>query len=158
MSQVRIIADLHLGHRNICKYRPCDSVHEHEQLIIDGWNRVVGKRDVVYVLGDAVFESTRLHIVDQLRGRKILVRGNHDKLKAHEYLSVFEDILGIKKYHGTWLSHAPIHPRELRGCFNIHGHVHNETVPDNRYFNACIENIGYEPILFQEIINILESQ
>lgn len=156
MSQVRIIADLHLGHRNICKYRPFDSIKQHEQAIIDGWNNVVGKRDVVYVLGDAVFESTSLHVLGGLRGRKILVRGNHDKLKAHEYLSVFEDVLGIIKYHGAWLSHAPIHPKELRGCVNIHGHVHNETIKDQRYFNACIENIGYEPMLFQNIMATME--
>ena len=158
MSNIRVIADPHLGHRNICKYRPFDTMEEHEQHIVDEWNSVVHKRDVVYVLGDAVFDSKSLYRIGQMKGRKILVRGNHDSLKAHEYLSVFEDVIGIIKKSGVWLSHAPIHPQELRGHFNIHGHVHNDTIPDDRYFNACIENIGYAPVLFQDIIKILESR
>ena len=156
MSNLRIIADPHLGHRNICEYRPFKTMYEHEQHIVREWNKVVGKRDVVYVLGDAVFDSKSLYVVEQLMGRKILVRGNHDSLKTHEYLSVFEEVLGIIKKNKAWLSHAPIHPQELRGCPNIHGHVHNNTIPDKRYFNACIENIGYAPMLFADIMKRLE--
>jgi calcineurin-like phosphoesterase family protein len=60
-------------------------------------------------------------------------------------------VAGIIKYKGFWLSHAPIHPEELRGKPNIHGHVHTNTLNDSRYFNASLENIGYKPVSIEEV-------
>ena len=43
------------------------------------------------------------------------------------------------------MSHAPIHPNELRGRFNLHGHVHQNSITlpdgslDDRYINCCVE-------------------
>jgi calcineurin-like phosphoesterase family protein len=159
MSRVYIISDTHLGHNAICKYRTeFSTAEEHNHHILEEWNSVVTRRDTVYLLGDAVFSMDAMLCAKQLNGNKILVRGNHDKLDTHVYLTAFKHIYGVIKYKGIWLSHAPIHPQELRGCYNIHGHVHNETIPDSRYFNACIENIGYKPILFTDIVDILNKR
>ena len=51
---VFIIADAHLFHKNIINYcgRPFENVEEMNNTIIKNWNRVVGKHDIVYVLGD----------------------------------------------------------------------------------------------------------
>jgi calcineurin-like phosphoesterase family protein len=98
------------------------------------------------------FESLK-----ELNGVKRLVRGNHDEFKVEKYLQVFEDVLGITTYKGYWVSHAPIHPVELRGKRNIHGHVHGNTIKDNeggvdnRYINVCIENTNGTPRLFKDI-------
>lgn len=164
MSRVYFISDLHLGHKRILEFsgalREGSTVEEHDRLLIRKWNNLVRKRDLVYVLGDVCMHST-LDIVGELQGRKVLIRGNHDQFKTTEYLKYFEEVHGIMKYKRYWLSHAPVHPDELRGCHNIHGHVHHNTVKiysegegliyDSRYINVCCEVNNSIPIPFEDI-------
>lgn len=175
MSRVYFIGDLHFGHTHIHKFRtqfPSEIVHR--AYLMERWIDTVGKRDVVYVLGDAAFTQEGLDDVGLLPGRKILIRGNHDKLPTESYLSVFAEVEGVVNYKGMWLTHIPIHPSELYGRTNIHGHCHRggpqdvhvcpSTVRGHHigatatYFNTCAEHLPepYTPIeLFemQEIIN-----
>lgn len=159
MSRVFFIGDLHFGHKGIQRFRGM-SEEENRQLIIDNWNKIVTKRDKVWVMGDSVFYKPYLQYIDQLEGRKFLIRGNHDMLSTEEYMSVFEEVHGIFKYKNFWLSHAPIHPNELRGKRNIHGHVHFSTVLDSyldydfNYFNTSCEMLNYTPISYEEIMSI----
>lgn len=145
-----VISDLHLGHKNILKYsgtlRGGTTSEEHDQWIIDQWNSVVKKADVVYILGDAAFSLDAYKKLKKMKGQKVLVRGNHDINNVRHLVDYFSDIQGIISYRGTfWLTHAPIHPQELRGRINIHGHVHQNSIlgpdgqPDPRYINACVE-------------------
>jgi calcineurin-like phosphoesterase family protein len=106
----------------------------------------------VWVLGDAAFTVDGLESFRALPGRKILVRGNHDELPVQMYLSVFEEVYGITRYKKSWLTHAPIHPDELRGKSNIHGHVHLNTIPDARYVNVSAEVIAYTPVNYRDVI------
>lgn len=139
---------LHLGHRAIAKYRPfVGSCQENTDLICDEWNDVIKKNDVVYVLGDAAFDKNHLDLMGKLPGRKILVKGNHDTfVTAKEQLEVFEEIHGMVKYKGIWLTHCPMHPNELWNKPNLHAHVHSNTVMingtlDKRYLNVCADNL-----------------
>ena len=135
-------SDLHFGHKNIQKFRHhVTSEEDNRQLIKNDWLKHISKRDDVYVLGDACFTMETLGDFKELPGRKFLVRGNHDKLNTLAYLSVFDGIYGLVKYKEFWLSHAPIHPDELRGRINLHGHVHYNSINDPRYFNCCVENV-----------------
>lgn len=139
---VYFISDLHLGHKNIlnfCPNRKGETVDEHDQFIVDQIKSVMTKKDVLYVLGDVAFEVEKLKLLEQVKGKKILVRGNHDTFDLEVYTKYFGDVLGLAKYKEFWLSHAPIHPEELRYKKNIHGHVHIHTIPDNRYINVCID-------------------
>lgn len=139
---VYFCSDLHFGHKNIQKFRTtCVSEEDNRQIIKDDWKDKVRKNDVVYILGDACFTMETVADFEILPGRKILIRGNHDLLNTAVYLKYFEGVYGLLKYKEFWLSHAPIHPDELRGKVNLHGHVHYATIPDNRYFNCCVENI-----------------
>ena len=135
-------SDLHFGHRHIEKFRKhVSSEEDNRTKIKDDWNTHVTKRDIVYVLGDACFTRETLEDFKELPGKKYLIRGNHDVLDTSTYLKVFESVYGLYKYKGFWLSHAPIHPNELRGKINLHGHVHYATIDDPRYFNCCVENL-----------------
>lgn len=145
-----VISDLHLGHKNILKYsgefRGGTTSEEHDVWLIEQWNSVVKKCDLVYVLGDFAINMPALRMAKQLKGQKVLVRGNHDKESAQHYLEYFNQVQGLLSYKGIfWLSHAPIHPQELRGRINIHGHVHQNVVlkedgsSDDRYISACVE-------------------
>ena len=76
-------ADLHLGHRNIIDYcdRPFADVDEMNAALIDRWNETVGDDDEVIVLGDFAMGriGETLPLVGLLRGRKVLLAGNHDR-------------------------------------------------------------------------------
>ena len=125
MANVWFTSDLHFGHKNIHKFRlEISSQEENERRIILDWNNLVTKRDDIYVLGDAAFTMKSVELFKTLPGRKFLVRGNHDDLDTQVYLKYFKSIYGLKKYKEFWLSHSPIHPNELRGKVNLHGHVH----------------------------------
>ena len=76
-------ADLHLGHSNIIKYcnRPFQTVEEMNEKLIQNWNDTVSDKDDIYVVGDFAFMGTKQteEFLKQLKGRKYLLRGNHDK-------------------------------------------------------------------------------
>jgi calcineurin-like phosphoesterase family protein len=154
MSGVFFAGDGHFGQKGVSNFRKrFDSDLEHNAFIIENWFSTIGKRDTVYCLGDWVFDKKSLSIMAALPGRKILLPGNHDKLRAREYLDVFDDIIGIRSYKGlAWLTHCPMHPQELYGKFNLHGHIHRNTIQDVRYVNVCMENIGYTPITLEDIM------
>lgn len=162
MSKVYFISDLHFGHKNIIRFEPYfrtgDDCIENMHTIISNWNSVIQKRDVVYVLGDVAFSKDGVNALRELRGRKKLILGNHDQqLPQAQWLDIFESVSGLIKKDGYWISHAPIHPAELRGCKNIHGHVHSASIRDaygkydDRYINVCCEAVREFPIRFDDI-------
>jgi len=150
---VYFTSDPHLGHRAICKYRPYfSSPEENTKFFVDFWKQKIKKQDVVYILGDVAFDVEHLMLLKPLRGRKILIKGNHDDYIPTKYhVEIFEEIYGMLSYKGMWLTHCPIHPSEMRKRkANIHGHVHDKTVqkswgawkrPDPKYINVCIDEL-----------------
>lgn len=158
MSVVYITSDLHLGHKSITRFRTeFSSQKEHEDCILNGILSTVRPRDVLYILGDCAFNQEGLNLLKAVPCRMRLILGNHDtdrSLNIKDWVGsgVFEEIHSLWKYKKAWLSHAPIHPQELRGRINIHGHVHQATIDDPRYVNVCVENTGYKPVNYQEII------
>lgn len=161
MSNVYVIADLHFGHKNIANFRRMaefDDEKSHREWVINNWNRKITKRDKVIVLGDACFTEEALEGISRLNGNKVLIHGNHDTLGASKYLTVFSDVLGMSRNKACWLTHAPIHPDELSGKLNLHGHVHSATINDRRYRNLSLENvIGYAPVLLYEVVQCPEK-
>ena len=148
MSRVFFIADTHFGHRNICKYRPeFSSPEEHDEYIVQQWNSVVTKAKFqVWCLGDMCIKNKYYDfnaLLSRLHGTIHVITGNHCYSPAYAKLHVAN---GLVKRYGFWLSHFPIHPDELRGKKNIHGHVHRETIQDLRYINVSCENVGYTPV------------
>lgn len=159
MANVWFISDIHAGHKAICKYRTqFASEDEHYNTIKENYHAAVTKRDHVYFLGDIAFNKGRLDDIATWTGeKKILICGNHcrDSLTMQELCDAFDEVYSLKKYKEFWMSHAPIHPNELRGKFNLHGHVHQATIDDKRYFNCCLENTNYAPISLEEIRKVV---
>jgi calcineurin-like phosphoesterase family protein len=74
-----------VNHANILKYdnRPFATVEEHDQVLLDNWNAIVGEADTVYVLGDFCLHSNADNArkwVAQLSGTIYLVYGNHNNI------------------------------------------------------------------------------
>jgi len=145
-------SDPHLGHKNIHKLRDVASPEENVRLFFEEARRKLHKRCLIYFLGDVMFDIKYLEMIKALPGRKKLIKGNHDELLTLENIKdVFESVDGIIKYKKFWLTHAPMHPDELRNKVNIHGHVHYATIPDKRYVNICPEETGQYFITLEEI-------
>lgn len=163
MSRVYVIADLHLGHKNICKFRTqFSSVQEHDLYVVGKILETCGKRDTLYLLGDCFFTEESLEYLEVMKaniGKIHLVLGNHcsenDQRQRFIKKMLSEDLIdsvhGLLKYKGCWLTHAPIHPDELRGNFCAYGHGHHKKIDDPRYFGVSCEQIDYTPIDFQRI-------
>ena len=167
MSNVYITSDLHIGHKNICKYRPeFTSAEQHNTTMIDNVFNTVGKRDTLWLLGDIIFDHQYdwfYYELCQNIGNVNLILGNHCSLPTNRQRIIgFAQECGVKlhslvSYKGCWLSHHPIHPHELRGKYNIHGHMHREVIDDPRYYNACVEHTDWKPTLFSEIKTEIEE-
>ena len=154
MSKVYFFSDLHLGHKRILEfsgdYRGGGTIDEHDTWVINQINSVVNKRDTLWLLGDLAFTREALYRLSEIKGYKKIILGNHDGFPIEEYMKFGRVYPGIVKYNKHWLSHAPVHPTELRGCPNIHGHVHHNTLPDNRYYNVSVENYKV-PMTIQQL-------
>lgn len=152
MSLVWFCSDLHLGHKKIGEFRQPHvfSEEENNTRILSDWKKHVNKRSIVFVLGDFCFDKELFDSLDLPGQKKILIRGNHDRFQTKQYLSFFDEIEGLVKYKNMWLSHPPIHPDELRGKVNVHGHTHFHNIRTNgilypkndpRYLNICPEQL-----------------
>jgi calcineurin-like phosphoesterase family protein len=150
-----ICSDLHLGHKNICKYRDeFISDESHDLFIKKGLEEVDGKKSMIFFLGDIALDYESLEFISKLKARKVLICGNHDLdrqvNKMSDLVEVYDDVYGLYKYKGFWLSHAPIHPCELRGKKNIHGHTHrylmldSESKVDNNYVNVSMDYMMHQ--------------
>ena len=156
MSGVFFISDLHLQHKNILKfageYRKGETVDQHDQWLIDSINSRVEPRDKLFIMGDVAFSLDGLaRLEDLLCKNLVLIKGNHDNYPMSEYLKYFTEVHGLMAYKKFWLSHAPIHPCELRGRKNIHGHVHQNTIDDDNYINVCVEKLHGLPVSLDEL-------
>lgn len=125
-------SDLHLGHPAIIRMqnRPFADVEEMNQMLIENYNSVVHKNDTVYILGDichrlSVEQSNAL--ISQLKGKKILISGNHDKKYDP---GLFIEICDFKtaSLNGIYwvLMHYPMlsWPKKNNGSIHLHGHIH----------------------------------
>lgn len=166
MSRVFLTSDLHFGHERLCRGLRGISAQESNELIIENWNKVVTKRDIVYILGDITMENPKRisSYMKRLKGTKIVIGGNHDDRRCcFELAKMGIVVMGACRYKGFILTHIPINNTEMlffRG--NIHGHIHiagtfkdgvsyNPEIPIGRYYNVNTEFHNYTPILFDEI-------
>lgn len=152
-----LIADTHFGHSNIIKYcnRPYSDVDEMNEDLVRRWNSVVGKRDVVYVLGDFAFGREAIQkYASLLNGTKYLVKGNHDS-----YTNQFYRDCGFREVYDKPIlldflifSHHPLQLSETTPYFNYYGHVHNDEKYQDTATSKCIsvERINYTPYMFME--------
>jgi len=93
-----VISDHHFGHKNINKFEPMREkrakelgFNDTEKMMIDQWNKVVGKDDTVLYLGDFTFGNPAEYM-EKLNGHKIFIFGNHDKPRLS---TSFEGVKGL---------------------------------------------------------------
>jgi len=155
MINIFIISDPHFHHKNMAIRRGFANEIEMNDHIIKMWNSVVTKRDTVIIIGDITLEKANYDILNCLNGIKKVVMGNHDQPQhAKELLKYVNGVAGMIDYKNVTITHCPIHPSQLDFRFkkNIHGHVHTNSLDDDRYINVSAEVINYTPVLLKSLL------
>lgn len=171
-----LIGCLHFGHTAVARWRGFNDEFEHDEYLIQQYNSVVDKKDLVYILGDITMENPEYYYqLDRLHGRKIVVLGNHDKPQhVKQLLEYVETVAGMIDYKGFALTHCPIHPNEIhfyKG--NIHAHIHHRNKLDDmfisnsykdpqavqistagKYYNVDAYMVGFKPKTIEQLINM----
>lgn len=166
-SRIFLIGDPHFNHKNIIGYcnRPFNSVEEMNETLIHNWNLVVGKRDIVYILGDFALcgKDKLVEIAKRLNGRKRLILGNHDNASIETYKSVFEYVYNHSIILDEFyiLSHYPQTYIQENGLYaNIFAHVHDSPAyvdSSSRTFCVSAERIAYTPVLFEKVKEVMKE-
>ena len=172
-------SDLHFGHRNVIEYskRPFANVEEMNQTLVKNWNAKVKDEDTVYIIGDlslGPFRDMKVFL-EQLKGHKYLIKGNHDRYSIGQYLSI-----GFHVYHELKLemlgktfrlSHYPYAPSwfrkffaykselryldrrapRIRGEYLIHGHTHMKYKIRDRMIHVGVDAWNYSPVSLTQI-------
>jgi calcineurin-like phosphoesterase family protein len=167
MPKVFLTADTHFGHWGVTKFlrndgtklRPWDNPNDMDKDMVALWNDTVGPNDKVYHLGDVVINRRALQTLSLLNGDKVLIKGNHDIFKLHEYTPYFRDIRAYHVMDKFILSHIPVHKSQAsRWEGNIHGHLHANSVDDAWYTCVSVEQTSFKPILFEELIHKIRTK
>ena len=145
------ISDTHFGHENIIKHdanngcKQFSSIEEHDNLIIENWNRVVTPQDNIYILGDFswLYARETEELIKKLNGVKFLIKGNHDRwCKDGACKKLFQGIYDYKTIQDgdkmVVMSHYPImfYQSQHRGSILLYGHVH-QTREEKLFQDAC---------------------
>lgn len=149
------ISDLHLLHENVLRFdnRPFDSIEQMQETIVNNWNRKVTNGDTVYILGDVSMRGKKedlISIVATLKGRKVLVKGNHDDVSDYRYQQLFHEVVDYKENHDAVdgqnydlvLCHYPIFSWKKmgRGTILLYGHTHDSE--EDRYYQKCLAEMN----------------
>lgn len=81
-TRIFFTSDLWLGRNNIIDIykRPFSSVEEMNSTIIEKWNTTVNNDDIVFVLGNCVYDGTHAqNILADMRGTKVMMLSESDK-------------------------------------------------------------------------------
>ena len=151
------ISDLHLLHKNCIRFdeRPFGDLEEMHETILENWNRKVTNGDTVYILGDAALYGKKedgIALMARMKGKKILVKGNHDHVDDYRYQQLYEEICdykeiqdGIdgKQYHLV-LFHYPIFSWKNmgHGTILLYGHTHESR--EDAYYQECLRKMAEE--------------
>jgi calcineurin-like phosphoesterase family protein len=171
MSDIWLISDTHWGHANVLKFTDSDgnlirgsrfsSLEGMDEYMVESWNSVVKDGDKVYNLGDVYFGQGH-KVLHRLKGQKRLILGNHDNGKDQHLLNNFGKIQVWRMFNefNMLLTHVPVHPQSLEHGvkWNIHGHLHQNMVDDDRYFNVSVEQIDYKPIHIEDVVQRMKAR
>lgn len=147
MSKVFFTADTHFGSERTLTLsrRPFKTVKEMDETLINNWNSVVGKDDIVYHLGD----FGNYEIVKRLNGKVTLIWGNYE---LNEFIKKYNILETLEK------TNDPQYRNEILPLIESHSHLRDMLLweyiinrTDNHTniseFNEILESYGFDDIV-----------
>jgi len=177
-------SDTHYSHKNLIKnlstwssgaHRDFKSVDEHNSIMVNNINKIVGQDDILFHLGDVAFggfDNIKL-FMDQLICNEVhLILGNHDNHIKTNRNDVKKCFTSVSLRNDVYidgelfvLHHYPIAEWEAghKGSYHLYGHQHN--LPKDRFRNGGRSmDVGldghseFRPYHYNEIIKILKDK
>lgn len=165
------ISDLHLGHKNILKYRQqFDTIEQHDNYIVDSILNVVNQNHTLWILGDVILASSSMDCLQKISnnvGCLKIVLGNHDGERSYApsivELSAVARLYPYSitgKHDEYLLSHIPVDQQMLYygQKWNIHGHCHDKLEPTKYHINVTCESLNYNPVSMESINSITQER
>ena len=149
-----------------------------DQTLIKNWNEVVPEDGIVVHCGDFMLPHNEdikeyMHYLNQLNGRVLLLRGNHDRASLdwenEKLIAVRDNALiyvdGVKIY----AQHYPC--AAFNGDYHVYGHVH--TLSDGICYGMDAESMkamkrvtydvgvdqnNYTPVSYWQLCDIIRKQ
>jgi calcineurin-like phosphoesterase family protein len=154
-QQIWFTSDCHFNHDKPFIYNRrfgCDSREEYTELLIYLWNEAIKPTDIVFDLGDFIFQDgtgqKAWSILSRLNGIHYLLWGNHNSgVKSvfgdqeHYPYKILDKVIFVDHYveividkQGIILCHYPIASWNdmMHGTWMLHGHSHG-TFPDEQF-------------------------
>ena len=134
MSKIWFCSDSHFNQQRTLEMskRPFKDIKEMNRVLVNNWNSVVNKNDIVYHLGDFGDYRTR----EFLNGKIILIKGNYErsgfKEEFEKHKDYFDEVyeyihdINIDQYHIN-MTHEPLRIKDIpidKNHINLFGHVH----------------------------------
>lgn len=184
MSNIFFTSDTHFCHNRGFLYEPrgFSSIEEHDDIIIENWNKTIKVNDHVFLLGDLMLNDNEGGIkkLNQLNGTIYYIRGNHctntrcELYKNTNMIPLCGDFYTswatIQKINGYnfYLSHYPTMIGSLedmselkKRLLGLSGHTHskNKFYQDIPFmYNVALDAHNNIPVSFDEIISDIEAK
>ena len=155
-------SDTHFGDMRVLRFdhRPFPSIDAHDEALVERWNAIVTRHDIVWHLGDFALgpEPARVDaLLGGLNGEKHLVAGNNDddatlaltgwaSVGYYAELMVDRRMLVLCHYaFRTWNGMG-------RGAINLHGHSHGKLTPIPRQYDVGVDAQAFRPVTLADIL------
>ena len=173
-------SDSHLGHYHICKYchRPFQSRSDMDQTLIKKWNEVVLEDGIVVHCGDFMLphnEDIKEYnkYLNQLHGRVLLLRGNHDRASldwvSDKLIAVRDQAMIVVDGVKIFAQHYPC--AAFNGDYHVYGHIHTladgtchgidcdvtKMMRKNTY-DVGVDQNGYTPVSYWQLCDIFRKK
>lgn len=174
-------SDLHLCHDKSFLWSPRGFKDQYEmnEAIVENWNKVVKKDDIVYDLGDLALTDldTAISVIKRLNGTHYWILGNHDTKRKVDAImeqcpKVWEEgyahVLKEGKY-SFYLSHYPTLTANFdtgkhfsQNVINLHGHIHSKNnwmIPTNPFiYHVGVDSHNCTPVHIDEILSDIKQR
>lgn len=159
-------ADFHFGEERLeIMQRPFSSTEEMHKEIIKNFSEILTEDDELYILGDVCNKNhpETLGLLDNIPGKKILIRGNHDaEITDEEFAKYFDKIITegegiLLKCDGIdcYATHYPT--RGLPQYFNLVGHIHSAWKVQLNMLNVGVDVNHWGPVPENRIKFLFET-
>lgn len=160
-GDVWITSDLHLGHKNLLEHRTqWNNIDKHDNTLIRNAQEIVKPGDLYIINGDLTMHGqSKIHAIrrftKQLPGKKILVLGNHDKLRAQNYINMGFILIATSLVlkDGILVAHDPanaeVWPKDKP---MLCGHIHSMFQFLKNVVNVGVDVWDWKPIHLEDAI------
>lgn len=160
-------SDTHFCHNRdfIYSARGFNNISDHDQILMENWNSVVGVDDTVIHLGDVMLGDTDrgMDILKQLNGNIWIIRGNHDTDTRWELYSELDNVfcmgwsemMHYDKRLRFYVCHYPtlVNNMNDKPVWCLHGHTHSkEKFEQPGCYNVNIDAHNNYPVNVEDIV------